>query len=82
MALAFLVEKIKLEQECDVCHAVRMVRQNREQFVPNFVSTLEDIPHSKIQRALIPFFLPSYISDFTTEVITCVNICIGSKCGI
>ncbi|PNF16235.1 hypothetical protein B7P43_G14917 [Cryptotermes secundus] len=36
LALAFLVEKIKLEQECDVCHAVRMVRQNREQFVPTF----------------------------------------------
>jgi protein tyrosine phosphatase len=34
LALSFLVEKIKLEQECDVCHAVRMVRRNRENFVP------------------------------------------------
>jgi hypothetical protein len=50
LALAFLVEKIKLEQECDVCHAVRMVRQNREQFVPTFVSIVKDIPHSKIQK--------------------------------
>jgi hypothetical protein len=41
LALAFLVEKIKLEQECDVCHAVRMVRQNREEFVPTFVSIVE-----------------------------------------
>ncbi|PSN51501.1 Receptor-type tyrosine-protein phosphatase epsilon [Blattella germanica] len=34
VALAFLIEKIKLEQQCDVCQAVRTVRQNREQFVP------------------------------------------------
>ncbi|PSN51469.1 Receptor-type tyrosine-protein phosphatase T [Blattella germanica] len=33
VALAFLIEKIKLEQQCDVCQAVRTVRQNREQFV-------------------------------------------------
>jgi len=40
LALAFLVEKIKLEQECDVCHAVRMVRQNRQHFVPTVVSII------------------------------------------
>nr|CAD7256310.1 unnamed protein product [Timema shepardi] len=33
LAVAFLVEKIKLEQQCDVCHAVRTIRQNREQFI-------------------------------------------------
>jgi hypothetical protein len=42
LALAFLVEKIKLEQECDVSHAVRMVRQNREHFVPSVVSIIRD----------------------------------------
>jgi hypothetical protein len=61
VALAFLVEKIKLEQECDVCQAVRMVRQNREQFVPTFVSIIKGISeytiklqYSEIQRILIP----------------------------
>jgi len=29
LALAFLVEIIQLEQECDVCHAVQMVHQNQ-----------------------------------------------------
>ncbi|XP_069703999.1 receptor-type tyrosine-protein phosphatase S-like isoform X2 [Periplaneta americana] len=36
LSLAFLVEKIKLEQECDVCHAIRTIRQNREQFVSSY----------------------------------------------
>ncbi|XP_069704002.1 receptor-type tyrosine-protein phosphatase T-like isoform X1 [Periplaneta americana] len=36
LSLAFLLDKIKLTQECDVCHAVRTVRQNREQFVPSY----------------------------------------------
>jgi hypothetical protein len=49
------VEKIKLEQECDVCLAVRVVRQNREQFVPTFVSTAKDIACSETRRALILF---------------------------
>jgi hypothetical protein len=55
------VEKIKLEQECDVCHAVRMVRQNREQFVPTVVSNIKDTsqytakhPSSEIYGSLIP----------------------------
>ncbi|KDQ96751.1 Receptor-type tyrosine-protein phosphatase T [Zootermopsis nevadensis] len=55
LALAFLVEKIKLEQECDVCHAVRMVRQNREQFVP----TLEQF--ESLYRAAV-----SYLDSFQT----------------
>ncbi|XP_031348305.1 receptor-type tyrosine-protein phosphatase delta-like isoform X2 [Photinus pyralis] len=33
LALAFLIEKINLEQQCDVCLAVRTVRRNRKQFV-------------------------------------------------
>nr|CAD7267267.1 unnamed protein product [Timema shepardi] len=33
LAVAFLVEKIKLEQQCDVCHGVQTIRQNREQFI-------------------------------------------------
>ncbi|PSN51499.1 hypothetical protein C0J52_00744 [Blattella germanica] len=41
VALAFLIEKIKLEQQCDVCQAVRTVRQNREQFVPTCVSNTQ-----------------------------------------
>ena len=40
VALAFLIEKIKLEQVCDVCQAVRTVRQNREQFIQNCVSSI------------------------------------------
>jgi Protein-tyrosine phosphatase. len=41
VALAFLIEKIKLEQMCDVCQAVRTVRQSREQFIPNYVSSIQ-----------------------------------------
>ncbi|KAK5647799.1 hypothetical protein RI129_002691 [Pyrocoelia pectoralis] len=33
LALTFLIEKILLEQQCDVCLAVRAVRRNRKQFV-------------------------------------------------
>ncbi|KAK9883910.1 hypothetical protein WA026_004853 [Henosepilachna vigintioctopunctata] len=33
VSLCFVIEKIKLEQECDVCLAVRNVRHNRKQFV-------------------------------------------------
>lgn len=55
LALAFLVEKIKLEQECDVCHAVRMVRQNREQFVPT-VEQFESLHEAAI----------SYLDSFQT----------------
>ncbi|XP_063217566.1 receptor-type tyrosine-protein phosphatase T-like isoform X2 [Bacillus rossius redtenbacheri] len=33
LAASFLIEKIKLEQQCDVCHAVRTIRQNRKQFI-------------------------------------------------
>ncbi|RZB89873.1 Y phosphatase domain containing protein, partial [Asbolus verrucosus] len=33
VALSFVIEKMKLEQSCDVCQAVRSVRHNREQFV-------------------------------------------------
>nr|XP_008195741.2 PREDICTED: receptor-type tyrosine-protein phosphatase C-like isoform X2 [Tribolium castaneum] len=33
VALAFLLEKINYEQECDVFSAIRAVRQSREQFV-------------------------------------------------
>ena len=62
MALTFLVEKIKLEQECDVCHAVRMVRQNRENFVPTIVSIIGDtaqhtakLPHGEMCVSLTPF---------------------------
>ncbi|KAK9883923.1 hypothetical protein WA026_004863 [Henosepilachna vigintioctopunctata] len=33
VSLCFVIEKIKLEQECDVCSAVRNVRHNRKQFV-------------------------------------------------
>jgi hypothetical protein len=38
-----------------------MVRQNREQFVPTIVSTVKDIPHSEIQRTLIPVFIELYL---------------------
>lgn len=38
IALSFVTEKIKLEQECDVCLAVRTVRRNRKQFVTEMVS--------------------------------------------
>lgn len=33
LAMTFLIEKMRLEQECDVCQAVRAVRHNRPQFV-------------------------------------------------
>ncbi|XP_050510291.1 tyrosine-protein phosphatase 69D-like isoform X2 [Diabrotica virgifera virgifera] len=33
LALSFIIEKMKLEQECDVCLAVRTVRHSRKQFV-------------------------------------------------
>ncbi|KAF2893956.1 hypothetical protein ILUMI_12217 [Ignelater luminosus] len=33
IALSFVIGNIKLEQECDVCLAVRTVRRNRKQFV-------------------------------------------------
>ena len=33
VALTFVIEKINLEQLCDVCQAVRTVRHNRSQFV-------------------------------------------------
>ncbi|XP_064211634.1 receptor-type tyrosine-protein phosphatase kappa isoform X2 [Tribolium castaneum] len=35
VALSFVIEKMNLEQVCDVCQAVRSVRHNREQFVQN-----------------------------------------------
>ncbi|CAH1129985.1 unnamed protein product [Ceutorhynchus assimilis] len=31
-AMSFLIEKIKLEQECDVCQAIRTIRTSRKQF--------------------------------------------------
>lgn len=31
--MCFLIEKIKLEQACDVCLAVRTIRHNRPQFI-------------------------------------------------
>ncbi|CAG9859658.1 unnamed protein product [Phyllotreta striolata] len=33
VALSFIIEQMKLEQECDVCLAVRSVRHSRKQFV-------------------------------------------------
>ncbi|XP_044263458.1 receptor-type tyrosine-protein phosphatase S-like isoform X2 [Tribolium madens] len=33
VSMSFILEKIKLEQVCDVCQAVRIVRHNRKQFV-------------------------------------------------
>ncbi|CAG9838351.1 unnamed protein product [Diabrotica balteata] len=33
LALSFIIEKMKLEQECDVCLAVRTIRHSRKQFV-------------------------------------------------
>ncbi|KAF2895512.1 hypothetical protein ILUMI_10660 [Ignelater luminosus] len=47
-ALSFLIEKIKLEQICDVCLAVRTVRHNRKQFVRN-VEQLELLYKAAIQ---------------------------------
>lgn len=38
VALSFVVEKIKLEENCDVCLAVRFIRSNREQFVKEEVN--------------------------------------------
>ncbi|XP_063908361.1 receptor-type tyrosine-protein phosphatase T-like isoform X4 [Zophobas morio] len=33
VAMSFIIEKMKLEQMCDVCQAVRTIRHNRQQFV-------------------------------------------------
>ncbi|XP_049826654.1 receptor-type tyrosine-protein phosphatase epsilon-like isoform X1 [Aethina tumida] len=33
LAMSFILEKIKMDHECDVCQAVRYVRHNRKQFV-------------------------------------------------
>ncbi|KAF5275049.1 hypothetical protein FQA39_LY06986 [Lamprigera yunnana] len=33
LALVFLIEKIKLEQQCDLCLAVRTIRHNQKKFV-------------------------------------------------
>ncbi|RZC35251.1 Y phosphatase and/or PTPlike phytase domain containing protein, partial [Asbolus verrucosus] len=33
VTMSFIIEKLKLEQSCDVCQAVRTVRHNRSQFV-------------------------------------------------
>lgn len=38
IAVSFVIEKMKLEQQCDVCLAVRTVRHNRKQFVTDKVS--------------------------------------------
>ncbi|CAH1363932.1 unnamed protein product, partial [Tenebrio molitor] len=35
MAMSFVIEKMKLEQICDVCQAVRTIRHNRQQCVQN-----------------------------------------------
>ncbi|KAH0820674.1 hypothetical protein GEV33_002117 [Tenebrio molitor] len=35
VAMSFVIEKMKLEQICDVCQAVRTVRHNRNEFVQN-----------------------------------------------
>ncbi|RZC38749.1 receptor-type tyrosine-protein phosphatase F-like [Asbolus verrucosus] len=35
MAMDFIIEKMKLEQSCDACQAVRTIRHNRSQFVRN-----------------------------------------------
>ncbi|KAF7263890.1 hypothetical protein GWI33_000954, partial [Rhynchophorus ferrugineus] len=32
IAMSFLIEKINLEQECDVCQAIRSIRTSRKQF--------------------------------------------------
>jgi len=46
LAQAFLVEKIQLEQEYDVCHAFWIVYQNQEQYVPTLV--LSETLHSTL----------------------------------
>jgi len=83
LALAFLVEKIKLEQECDVCHAVRMVRRNREHFVPNVVSIIRDtaqyaakLPHGEICGSLTPFVYSVFLGVFNTKIVIIL------RCGI
>jgi hypothetical protein len=74
LALAFLVEKIKLEQECDVCHAVRMVRQNREHFVPTVVSIIRhtaqhtaELPDGEMCGSLTPFVY-SVFGEFLIQI--------------
>lgn len=38
LALSFMIEQMKLEQECDVCLAVRSLRHSRKQFVTTEVN--------------------------------------------
>lgn len=35
VALDFIIERMKLEQECDVCLAVRVIRRTRKEFIKN-----------------------------------------------
>lgn len=76
MALAFLVEKIKLEQECDVCQAVRMVRQNREQFVPTVVSTIRDtsqytekLSSGEMCGSLVSYLYSVFLGVFNMKIV-------------
>jgi hypothetical protein len=71
MALAFIIEKIKLEQECNVCHAFWMVYRNQEQFVPTVVSIIRDtsqytakLPHGEMCGSLIPCVYSVFFGSF------------------
>lgn len=48
LALTFVIDKMKLEQECDVCQAVRSIRHFRNQFVRNCVSIQIDLAIDEI----------------------------------
>lgn len=37
VAMSFVIEKVKLEQHCDPCLAVRVIRRNRKQFITDKV---------------------------------------------
>ncbi|CAH0551977.1 unnamed protein product [Brassicogethes aeneus] len=54
ISLTFIIEKIKLEQECDVCQAVRYVRQNRREFI------------NKVQFKFLYNAAVEYIKSFET----------------
>ncbi|KAF2884688.1 hypothetical protein ILUMI_21485 [Ignelater luminosus] len=61
IALSFVIEKIKLEQECDVCLAVRTVRRNQKQFV----TEMEQLVF--LYQAAICYLRSFYLySNFTT----------------
>lgn len=56
VALSFVIEKIKLEQICDVCLAVRTVRHNRKQFTTNVVN-IEHLTLTYVLNIYILFVL-------------------------